>query len=274
MDRPSSPNHDAANEPKSSKRLKKPALPPELDPGPDSVEPPMDTEVQFVTILTMVTCLKWAWRDRKNYFIGSNLSIYYYVTDPRSGAKRHKKLVFRGPDFFVVLNPFPKKLRNSWLVDNEGGKYPDIIVEILSTKTRHKDVGEKKEIYEKVFKTHEYFLVDPKKRSITGYRLSQGKYVLVEPTKEGLVFSERLGLYLGMHDEPEHQDKIARFFGPDKRPLALPPEELLRQMSLVEKQKQRVREAEARAQRAEREKAELLEKLRSLGVNVDEFKSK
>ena len=74
---------------------------------------------------------------------------------PRTGRPARKKLAFRGPDFFVALGARPKPRRNSWVVENEGGKYPDVIVEILSKRTQAADRGEKKAIYEKVFRTPE-----------------------------------------------------------------------------------------------------------------------
>lgn len=291
-DRPSLPilspipsTTDAVDVPKSSKRIKQ-RLPPELDPGPPSDEPEMDSDTQFWTIFTLVTCLKWTWRQRSDYYVGANLSIYYYIKDPKSGRRQHRKLVFRGPDFFVVLNPFPKPRRNSWVIDNEGGKFPDVIVEVLSPKTKKKDFGEKKGIYERIFKTHEYYIVDTIKEKIFGWRLSKGRYVPIERTSEGLLWSERLGMFLGMYQNPGDElmppdpqyGVLARLFTPDKQPIALPPEDALKQAARADAEALRARRAEEKAARAEREKARveqekarLLEKLRALGVKVDDL---
>jgi hypothetical protein len=59
---------------------------------------------------------------------------------------------FRGPDFFVVLGA-EKKERKSWVVWQEDGKYPNVIVELLSDSTASVDRGLKKEIYQNTFRT-------------------------------------------------------------------------------------------------------------------------
>jgi Uma2 family endonuclease len=256
QDRPSSPTNDTADVPKSGKRLKR-RLPPELDPGPLSDEPEMESDFQFVTISSLAECLKWVWRDRTDYFCAGNLSIYYYIKDPKSGRQRHRKLVFRGPDFFVVRNPLPKPTRNSWLVDNERGQFPNFILEVLSPKTKANDLGEKKDIYEKIFKTPEYFMVDPESETIMGFRLEQGRYQNIVATPEGLVWSEQLDMYLGMYDDPIRRHRLPHFFDANKQVIPGAPGDALRQMARAEQEGQRAQREALRAQleaeRAERE---------------------
>ena len=59
---------------------------------------------------------------RSHYFASGNLTIYY---SPRQ--RNEEKLP--GSDFFLVLNP-ERKPRKSWVVWEEPGKYPNIIIEL------------------------------------------------------------------------------------------------------------------------------------------------
>ena len=69
-----------------------------------------------------MTSLEWHWRDRNNYFIGANLSIYF-------SRQQLKNRDFRGPDFFLV-NGVSRHPRNSWVVWEEDGQYVDHILSI------------------------------------------------------------------------------------------------------------------------------------------------
>ncbi len=72
-------------------------------------------------------------------FLIKNLTIYY-------NAEQLKKRDFCGSDFFVVLDT-EKRPRKSWVVWGEQGKYPDVIVEILSDSTANIDRNNKKILY-------------------------------------------------------------------------------------------------------------------------------
>ena len=54
---------------------------------------------------------------------------------------------------------------------------PDMVVEVLSYSTRKKDTTTKKDIYE-VSGVREYWIIDPKAKSVTVYLLKDGKYFL------------------------------------------------------------------------------------------------
>src|SRR4051812_12453137 len=125
----SSRRHDTPP-PESGERLR------DLDPGPLSHEPQMETHVHMMQVVYLLTSLMWWWRDRKDYFASGNLSIYYPAVTTQTGRTVRRKLAFRGPDFFVVLGAKSKPRRNSWVVENEDGQYPDVIVEVLSKSTR------------------------------------------------------------------------------------------------------------------------------------------
>lgn len=74
------------------------------------------------------------------------------------------------PDLAVVCDPQKIKYRGIYGA-------PDLIIEILSPSTANNDKKSKKAIYEK-FGVREYWIVDPKGKSIEVYRLSDNKFVL------------------------------------------------------------------------------------------------
>ena len=78
--------------------------------------------------------------------------------------------VFR-PDFYVV--------RNLDIVQRDKGIYgvPDMVVEVLSRSTAKKDLGEKKDAYEK-HGVKEYWIVDTNNKSVQVYLLDNGKFKL------------------------------------------------------------------------------------------------
>jgi Uma2 family endonuclease len=73
----------------------------------------------------------------------------------RRNEEQLKKRDFCGPDFFVVLDT-EKRPRKSWVVWGEQGKYPNVIVEILSDSTANIDRTKKKILYQNTFRTPNY----------------------------------------------------------------------------------------------------------------------
>lgn len=177
----------------------------------ESNEPPLETYLHLQQMLLLIKCLDWWWRERNDYFATGNLTIYY-------SPKQRKSEDFRGPDFFVVLDT-ERKPRKSWVVWEEEGKYPNVIVELLSSSTTKTDKGLKKQIYQDTFRTPEYFWLDPESLEFEGFALIRGTYEKMQPNEEGLLWSGQLGLYLGVHEEK------LRFFT-DKRELIPTPEEV------------------------------------------------
>ena len=105
-----------------------------------SDEPPLESYLHLQQLLLLLKCLDWYWQERNDYFAAGNLTIYY-------SDRQRKSEQFRGPDFFVVLGT-ERKPRQSWMVWEEEGKYPNIIVELLSPSTADTDRGLKKQIYQ------------------------------------------------------------------------------------------------------------------------------
>ncbi|WP_026736490.1 Uma2 family endonuclease [Fischerella sp. PCC 9605] len=206
-----------------------------------SDEPPLETYLHLQQMLLLLKCLEWWWRNRNDFFAAGNLTIYY-------SPHQRKSSDFRGPDFFVVLGT-ERKPRKSWVVWEEDGKYPNVIVELLSNSTATTDKGLKKQIYQDIFRTPEYFWFNPNNLEFAGFVLVGGSYQSLEPNPQGWLWSQQLNLYLGVYQEE------LRFFTPEGQ-LVPTPEEV----------------AEQEMQRAEQEKQKsdrLAAKLRELGIDPD-----
>lgn len=176
----------------------------------ESDEPPLETELHLRQIILLLTCLDWFWRDRTDFYAAGNLTIYY-------SPHQRKSEDFRGPDFFVVLGT-ERKTRKSWVVWEENGKYPNVIVEILSNKTAETDRGLKKTIYQDTFRTPDYFWFDPYTLEFAGFHLVDGTYQAIEPNDLGQLWSQQLGLFLGIYQQQ------VRFFTPEGKLVATPEE--------------------------------------------------
>lgn len=165
-----------------------PVVPPGEDELPSDDGEPMETERHRQQMNLLLDSLRSAWR-RRRFYAGGNMFVYFSETQV-------KKNTFRGPDVFVVLNT-SKRSRKSWVAWQEG-KLPEVVIELLSDRTRHVDKGEKMRIYSQLWKTPEYYLFDPWSREFIGYRLEHGRYRRIKPDANGDLDCEWLGLKLGL----------------------------------------------------------------------------
>lgn len=156
-----------------------------------SDEPPLETDLHRLQMTLLIQCLEWVWRERNDFYASGNITIYY-------SPRQRKSEKFRGPDFFVVLGT-ERKTRKSWVVWEEDGKYPNVIVEILSPKTAATDRGLKKQLYQDIFRTPDYFWFDPSSLEFKGFHLLDGEYEELQPNNDGWLWSKQLGLFLGIH---------------------------------------------------------------------------
>ncbi|MGH9845817.1 MAG: Uma2 family endonuclease [Blastocatellia bacterium] len=231
-----------------------------------SDEPEMETSLHAFQLRLLVNILEWHWRDRDDFFIGDNLTIYF-------SREQLKTQEFRGPDFFLVKNT-ERRHRTSWVVWEES-KTPDLIIELLSDRTADIDREIKKEIYETRLRTTEYFWFSPQTGEFAGFRLVAGQYREIELDNRGWRWSEALNLYLGPHD------RLLRYFTSEGALVSAPDEEAIQAIEEVRLERQRAEQerqfamqewqrAEQERQRAEQQqqRAELFAtKLRELGVD-------
>jgi Uma2 family endonuclease len=154
---------------------------------------PLETARHRNSMNILIDSLRNGWKNRSDFYVGGNMFIYY------TSAQLTSKPQFRGPDFFLVLDTDGSTERKGWVVWEESGKYPDMIVEFLSLRTRKTDVGPKKDIYEKIFHTREYYVYDPFDPTIfKGWRLNRFQfYEEILKEQNGRIFSETTDFYLG-----------------------------------------------------------------------------
>ncbi|MDV2998250.1 MAG: hypothetical protein N4J56_007955 [Chroococcidiopsis sp. SAG 2025] len=153
---------------------------------------PLETNRHRIAMNALIRSLPSAMADRDDYFVGGNMFIYY-----SSAQVRNKD--FRGPDFFVALGVDGRTDRLGWVVWEENGRYPDVIVELMSPSTAEIDTGVKKEIYEQIFRTPDYYVFDPfDPNSLRGWHLDANqRYQPLVANEQGWLWCQRLGLWLG-----------------------------------------------------------------------------
>jgi Uma2 family endonuclease len=202
----------------------------------DSDEPPLESELHLRQIMLLIQCLEMWWQNRQDFYACGNLTVYY-------SPRQRKSELFRGPDFFVVLGT-ERKPRRSWVVWQEDGKYPNVIVEILSSKTAKTDRGLKKQIYQDTFRTPDYFWFDPESLEFKGFHLLDGCYEELQPNVDGWLWSQQLELYLGV------RESHLRFFSPEGQLIPTPEE-------MAQQERQQKEQAEQQRQQAEQQVAEM-----------------
>ncbi|MCA2716427.1 Uma2 family endonuclease [Microcystis sp. M169S2] len=234
-----------------------------------SDEPPLESDLHLQQITILIGCLERLWQERSNYYASGNLTIYY-------NEEQLKKRDFCGPDFFVVLDT-EKRPRKSWVVWGEGGKYPNVIVEILSDSTANIDRNKKKNLYQNTFRTPNYFWFDPESLELQGFRLIAGQYQAIAANENGYLWSEQLELYLGIFD------RKLRYFTVDGQLVPTPQEAELeqrqakeqilleREQILLEREQERQAKEQAilEKEQAILEKEKLAQKLRELGIDPE-----
>ena len=218
-----------------------------------SDEPTLETYLHLQQMMLFIKCLDWLWRDRNDYFAAGNLTVYY-------SARRLRSEKYRGPDFFVVLDT-ERKPRKSWVVWEEDGQYPNVIIEILSDSTSGNDKGLKKKIYQNVFRTPDYFWFDPNNLEFAGFHLLDNKYQPLDANSQGWLWSEQLGLYLGVY-----QDKL-RFFTPEGTLVPTPEEFAEQETQRAEQEKQRAEQEKQRAEQEKQKSDRMAAKLRELNID-------
>ena len=235
-----------------------------------SDEPEMESSLHYMQLLLLVTCLEWAWQERDDFFIGANLTIYF-------SRQQLKNRDFRGPDFFLVKGT-TRSPRNSWVVWEEDGRYPDLIIELLSDSTANVDRNAKLQLYAKRFHTPEYFYFSPDTLEFAGFKLNVDTYLPIPPNAQGWLWSESLGFFLGIHN------RQLRYFSVEGAIVPTPQEAAKNEMFKANQAMQIARRSDERAekeskraeqesQRAEQEKARadhLAAKLKELGIDPDD----
>jgi Uma2 family endonuclease len=240
---------------------------------------PLESNRHRIAMNALIQALENAWADRNDFFAGGNMFIYY----SRTQAKNRD---FRGPDFFAVLDVDGTASRQGWVVWEEEGRYPDVIVELLSPSTAEIDKGPKKHLYETVFKTTDYFIFDPfDANSLQGWHLGAGRrYQPLIANDRGWLWCETLGFWLGPWEGTLSRETATwlRFYDHNGNLVPLPDESARRLAEIAQQQAEAAqqqaeiaqRQAEAAQQQAatERQRADrLAARLRELGDDPNQW---
>jgi hypothetical protein len=101
----------------------------------------------------------------------------------------------------------------------EGGKYPNVVIELLSSSTATIDRGKKKALYQDIWRVPEYYWFHPETLEFVGFQLVKGQYEEIVPTERGWFWSEQLGLYSGIYE------RQLRWFTAEGQLIPLPEEQ-------------------------------------------------
>jgi Uma2 family endonuclease len=172
--------------------------PPQDLPSEDGV--PLETNwhrVQMNLLIELIECHR---RGQNDFFAGGNMFVHFSEEEVRNRD-------FRGPDFFLVNGVSHRQDRPYWAIWKEGGRYPDLIIELMSPTTRDIDLTTKFEVYEKTFATREYVAYDPDTRQIHAWRKSdKGRFRPIVPNNRDHYYLEVAELWLGTW-RGKHQDE-------------------------------------------------------------------
>jgi Uma2 family endonuclease len=224
---------------------------------------PMESNRHRIAMNVLIRSLEQAWSDRNDFFCGGNMFVYY-------SSEQARNRDFRGPDFFAVLDVDGSRLRRGWVVWEENGRYPDVIVELMSPSTAEVDTGIKKDIYERTFRTRDYFVFDPfDPASLRGWRLDGNlRYQPLVPNERGWLWCETLSLWLGTWEGTIQRDPAVwlRFFEVEGN-LVLLPEEAAQ--ARAEQERLRAEQERLRAEQERQRADRLAAQLRALGVDPE-----
>ncbi len=192
-------------------------------------EPMAETDLHRKDMTAVIEALADYFRNAPDVYVSGNLFVYYEEGDLGSRV---------APDVFVVkgVRKGDRRIYKLW----EEGKAPNVVIEMTSRGTRLEDLGTKRVLYAWLG-VREYFLYDPWGEyldpPLQGYRLGERDYEWIDPSVEGTLYSEELGLELRL------EDGRLRLVDPVTGERLLAPEEA----------QEARRAAEARAARAEAE---------------------
>ena len=230
----------------------------------------------------LISAVTLAYQEREDYFAGGNMFVYY-------SSEQARNRDYKGPDFFVALNVDGKKERQGWVLWEEGGRYPDVIVELMSPSTANQDQGKKKDLYEQVFKTGHYFIYDTfAPESLKGWKLGENfRYQEITPDDRGWLWCESLGLlwgtwdgtilretatWLRFYDRAGNLVKLSFELAQQEREIAQQEREIAQQeRERADRAEEERQQAEAALAEERRQKQQLWERLKEMGIDPNQL---
>lgn len=195
---------------------------------------PLETYYHYLQMVLFLELVRRRMTElgRDDFFAGGNMFVYYSAEQAQAVAEEERqlalfengfrpeppqKVAYRGPDAFLVKGVDQRRERHIWVAWEEEGRLPDLVLELLSPSTAAYDRGEKKGIYERIFKTSEYFLYLPRSQQVEGWRLLDNCYQRIMPGPQGRLWSRELEVELGVWDGEYCREKglWLRLYYPD-----------------------------------------------------------
>ncbi len=206
-----------------------------------------ETGIHVNVIMCLHSSLRSLLRDyrgRENFYIASDMNLYYEQGNPRA---------VKAPDTMLIEGVDGSYERRSWKVWLEGA-VPSVVFEITSEGTWGEDWGNKRELYASLG-IEEYFIFDPLEEylrpSLVGFTLRDAEYQEMEPNENDTLYSRQLDAYLG------RRDLYLRLFDAQTGHMMLWDAEQTQRIRQVEQRaEQQAQRAEQEAQRAEQAEAE------------------
>ena len=169
---------------------------------PESDGQPMaETETHWNATVDLIQGFRDWFADDPLVYVAGDMFLYFVEGDPKRNVS---------PDVMVIRG-VDKTVRPTYKTWEEGGKAPDLVVEVSSKSTRREDLRKKMALYRDDLRVREYFLFDPLgeylKPPFRGFRLVNDQYEPI-PAEEGRLPSEVLGLHL------QHVGPTVRLFDP------------------------------------------------------------
>ena len=233
---------------------------------------PLESWYHRLQMVLFIELARWRMLElgHRDFFLNGNMFLYYSVEQARAVAEEErqlalfeaglrpdkpKKTAYRGPDVMLVKD-VPTHKREVWKVWEEGDRYPDLILELLSPSTAGLDYGEKKRLYQDAFKTSEYFLYTPDSETVDGFRLLDNAYQRIPRSPQGRPWSRELEVEVGVwHGEYDGQNaRWLRLFHPDGSLVPTHYERAEKAEQLAEQERREREAAELRAEQERREK--------------------
>jgi len=248
---------------------------PSTDELPCSDDTPVDNEDQNLLPNLLLFMLASLWAERMDWYFGVDMAVYHTTGDnPRIPVV---------PDAFLSVGVERRKggrSRRSYATWEESWVVPILVLEMVSHKPGG-EYGPKQEIYRKLGVLY-YVVYNPefwrrdRHHPFEVYQLVNGQYQLVFHTSEAdrpYWFAE-IGLGLGLRQQSLGgiEQEILVWYDDQGNAYPTPDDvraQLRQQQQELEAARQRTEEAEQRAE-AERQRAEqLVQYLRSLGLDPD-----
>jgi len=112
-------------------------------------QPMADSDAQRKPLTYLIEALDYHFHKQRQVYVSGDLLIYYEKGNPKASV---------APDVFVVfcVPKHPRKTYKTWIE----GKAPDVVIEIASSSTFHKDEKVKPLLYQGLG-VQEYFQFDP-----------------------------------------------------------------------------------------------------------------